>query len=141
MAHWLPLINTSLIVLSGVALLIGYRFIRRGEIQRHKWSMLTATTFAALFLIVYLLRSAIYGGKLFTGHGAARVIYLTILTTHTILATAIVPIVLVVLYRAFTHQFPRHKRLARKAIPIWIYVVVSGWAIYMMLYQLSFTRG
>ena len=140
MAHWLPLIDTSLIVLSGIALLVGYRFIRRGQIQRHKWSMLTATTFAALFLIVYVTRSALYGSKLFAGHGAVRVVYLTILTTHTILATAIVPVVLIVLYRAFTRQFARHKWLARRAIPIWLYVVVTGWAIYLMLYQLSFTR-
>ncbi|HET7036407.1 MAG TPA: DUF420 domain-containing protein [Thermomicrobiaceae bacterium] len=140
MAHWLPLIDTGLILISGVALLIGYRFIRRGQIQYHKWSMLTATSFAALFLIVYLLRSALYGSKLFAGHGAMRVVYLTILTTHTILATAIVPLVLVVLYRALTRQFPRHKRLARVALPIWLYVAVTGWVIYMMLYQLSFTR-
>ena len=140
MAHWLPLIDTCLIVISGIALLIGYRFIRRGEVRKHKISMLTATSFAALFLVVYLLRSSLYGSKLFAGHGAVRVVYLGILISHTILATAIVPIVLLVLWRAFTRQFARHKQLARKAIPIWIYVVVTGWIIYMMLYQLSFTK-
>jgi putative membrane protein len=140
MEQTLPLINTILIVISGIALLIGYRFIRKGEIQRHKWSMLTATTFAALFLVVYLTRSALYGSKLFAGHGVVRVIYLAILVSHTILATAVAPIVLVVLYRALRKQYARHKRLARKALPIWLYVVVTGWLIYMMLYQISFTN-
>lgn len=140
MADWLPLFNTSLIVISGISLLIGYRFIRRRQIERHKWAMLTATTFAGLFLVVYVLRAVLVGSKLFAGHGAVRGVYLAILVSHTILATAIVPIVLLVLWRAFTSQFRRHKQLARKAIPIWLYVVVTGWIIYMMLYQFTFTR-
>jgi putative membrane protein len=102
--------------------------------------MLTATTFAGLFLVVYVTRAAIYGSKLFTGTGAIKVIYLIILTTHTILATAIVPLVLLVLYRALKRQFPRHKRLARKTLPMWLYVVVTGWIIYMMLYQINFSK-
>ncbi len=141
MAHWLPIVDTSLIVLSGISLLFGYYFIRHMQIQRHKWSMLTATTFAALFLVVYVYRYLTTSPKIFAGTGAVRVAYLAILISHTILATAIIPLVLIVLYRALTKQFARHKRLARKTLPIWLYVAFTGWIIYMALYQISFTRA
>jgi len=139
MAHWLPLIDTTFIVLSGISLLFGYYFIRHKQIQRHKWSMLTATTFAGLFLITYITRYLTQPTKIFAGHGAVRVLYLAILISHTILATLIIPFVLIVLYRAFTKQFARHRQLARKTLPMWLYVAFTGWIIYMMLYQISFT--
>ncbi|HVB63420.1 MAG TPA: DUF420 domain-containing protein [Nitrolancea sp.] len=141
MEHWLPLIDTSLIMFSGAALLFGYYFIRHKQIQKHKISMLTASTFAALFLIVYVYRYLAYPTKVFAGTGTIRVVYLVILAVHIILATVIMPLVLIVLYRAFTKQFRKHKQLARKTLPLWLYVAFSGWIIYMALYQLSFTRS
>ncbi len=141
MAHWLPLVDTSLIVLSGISLLFGYYFIRHKQIQRHKWAMLTATLFAALFLIAYVIRYLTIPTKIFAGSGAIRVVYLAILISHTILATIIIPFVLIVLYRALTKQFARHRQLARKTLPMWLYVAFTGWIIYMMLYQISFTRA
>lgn len=141
MAHWLPFVDTSMIVLSGVSLLFGYYFIRHGQIQRHKWSMLTATSFAALFLVAYVIRYLTQPTKIFAGSGAIRIVYLAILISHTILATIIIPFVLIVLYRALTRQFARHKRLARKTLPMWLYVAFTGWIIYMMLYQISFTKA
>ncbi len=141
MADWLPLLDTSFIVLSGVSLLFGYYFIRRKEYQRHKWAMLTATTFAAFFLVTYVIRYLTTPTKIFAGSGAIRVFYLAILISHTILATIIIPFVLIVLYRALTKQFVRHKHLARKTLPMWLYVAFTGWIIYMMLYQISFTSA
>ena len=133
LAQWLPLADAILIALSGVFLVRGLLFIRRREIQRHHRSMLTATLFAALFLIVYVIRYVIFEPKIFAGDGVVRVIYLIILISHTILATLLGPFVLVVLYFAFKGRFDRHKPLARIAAPIWGYVVVTGWIIYLML--------
>jgi putative membrane protein len=141
MAHWFPLIDTALIGISGIALLFGYYFIRHKQIQKHKFSMLTATTFAALFLVVYVYRYLAYPTKVFAGTGTVRVVYLIILAVHIVLATVIVPLVLIVLYRALTKQFARHKRLARITLPLWLYVAFSGWIIYMALYQINFTRS
>jgi len=141
MQHWLPLVDTTLIMLSGVSLLFGYYFIRHKQIQRHKISMLTASTFATLFLLVYVYRYLMYPTKIFAGTGTVRVVYLVILATHIILATIIMPLVLIVLYRAFTKQFRRHKQLARKTLPIWLYVAFTGWIIYMALYQISFSHS
>jgi putative membrane protein len=134
MAQWMPLADAILIALSGVFLVRGLIFIRRREIQRHHRSMLTATVFAALFLIVYVIRYILFEPKIFAGEGAVRVIYLIILVSHTILATILGPFVLVVLYYAFRGRFDRHRPLARIAAPIWGYVVVTGWIIFLMLH-------
>ncbi len=99
--------------------------------------MSLALVTSTLFLIGYLVHKFNHGTTVFVGPPAVRVLYLTILLTHTILATIIVPLVLTVLYRAIRSQFERHARLGRWTMPIWLYVSVTGVIIYLMLYQLS----
>lgn len=146
MDNWLPLVDTILIGISAVAAAVGYLFIRstgprfrRTRVRYHRASMITAAAFAAGFLLLYVYRWAFMGTKFFTGHGLARGVYLSVLASHIVLATVLGPLVLVVLYLALTRQFPRHKRLARRTLPIWIYVAATGWLIYLMLYQISWT--
>ena len=134
--EWLPLLNTSLILISGLFLAIGYVFIRQKRIEPHRRSMLTATVFAGLFLVVYVARALLFDTKVFAGEGLARTIYLVILVSHTILAIAVGPMVIVTLRRALKGDFIRHRRLARITAPTWAYVVVTGWLIYVMLHNL-----
>ena len=129
------MLNTSLIVVSGVFLLLGYYFIRRRQIEFHKRSMLTATLFAALFLVVYVTRALLFETKVFAGEGVVRWIYLAILISHTILAILVGPFALVTLRRAFRGDFPKHRQIARITFPMWIYVVVTGWIIFWMLHN------
>lgn len=133
--EWVATLNTSLIVVSGVFLLIGYYFIRQRKIELHKRSMLTATLFAALFLVVYVTRAMLFETKVFAGEGLVRVIYLAILISHTILAILVGPFALVTLRRALRGDFPKHRQIARITFPMWIYVVVTGWIIYWMLHN------
>jgi putative membrane protein len=130
---WLPPLNTALIVISGLFLLLGYLFIRRGEVARHRGAMLTATVFAGLFLVVYIARYFLMQPKIFAGEGVVRAIYLVILISHTILAVAVGPLALVTLRRALRRQYQRHRQIARVTLPIWLYVVVTGWTVYLML--------
>ncbi len=132
----LPLLNTSLILMSGACLVLGRHFIAQGCVIHHKRSMITAAVFAALFLIVYVTRWATFGTKAFTEQGWLRPFYLTILTSHTLLAIAIVPLVLIALRRALKREFLKHRRIARWTFPFWLYVVLTGWVIYWMLYRL-----
>ena len=134
---WLPLVNAALIVISGVAISLGYLFIRRRWVRWHQWSMLTGGVFAALFLVVYVARWLLFETKLFAGEGLVRAVYLGILGSHIVLAIAVVPLALVTLRRALRSDFLRHRRIARVTLPIWLYVVVTGWVIYLMLYQLN----
>jgi putative membrane protein len=133
---WLPLLNTALIVVSGCFLALGYSFIRRKRVEAHRRSMLTATIFAALFLVVYVARALLFETRVFAGQGPLRAVYLVILVSHTVLAIAVGPLVLVTLRRALRGEFARHRRLARLTAPVWAYVVLTGWVIYMMLYRL-----
>lgn len=133
---WLPALNTAVIGVSGVALLTGFAFIKRRRIEAHKRAMLTATVFAALFLIVYVVRWALLGSKPFTGEGAIRVVYFAVLISHIALAIGIVPLVLLTLRRALRQEFDAHRRLARLTLPLWLYVVITGWIVYALLYGL-----
>jgi putative membrane protein len=134
---WLPPVNTALIVISGAFLLLGYYFVRRKQIARHRAAMLTATVFAGLFLVVYVARYFLLQPKIFAGEGAVRAIYLAILISHTVLAIAVGPLALVTLRRALRGQYRRHRRIARVTLPIWLYVVVTGWTVYLMLHTLA----
>lgn len=136
--RWLPLLNTALIGISGLALIVGFLFIRRGNVEYHRRSMLTATIFAGLFLVVYVIRWALLGSKAFEGQGWVRTLYLGVLLSHMVLAVGIVPLVLLTLRRALRGEFPRHKRLARITLPLWLYVVITGWIVYAFLYGIPF---
>jgi uncharacterized membrane protein YozB (DUF420 family) len=43
---------------------------------------------------------------------------------------------LVTLYRALKGNFARHKAIARRTFPIWLYVSVTGVVIFLMLYKI-----
>ncbi len=133
---WLPALNTAVIGVSGVALLTGFAFIKRRRVEAHKRAMLTATVFAALFLVVYVIRWALLGSKPFEGQGILRLVYFAVLISHIALAIGIVPLVLLTLRRALRQEFDAHRRLARLTLPLWLYVVITGWIVYALLYGL-----
>jgi len=98
--------------------------------------MIAAFCTSVLFLISYITYHARIGSKHFTGIGAIRTVYFTILITHTVLAAAIVPLVLVTLSRGLSHRYDRHRAIARWTLPLWMYVSVTGVIVYLMLYQM-----
>jgi uncharacterized membrane protein YozB (DUF420 family) len=132
----LPALNALLNATSAVLLVVGWRLIRRGRQQAHRRAMLAAVACSVLFLVSYLVYHAQVGSVRFQGQGAIRAVYFAILISHTILAAAVVPLVLVTLVRALQLRFDRHRRLARITFPIWCYVSVTGVVVYWMLYQL-----
>ena len=132
----LPAVNATLNSLSAILLTLGYLFIRRKKIAAHKRAMLGAFTTSTLFLVSYLYYHYHTGSTAFTGQGYLRIVYFAILISHTILATAIVPLVLMTLRRAFRADYAAHARIARRTLPLWIYVSVTGVIVYWMLYQL-----
>ena len=132
----LPALNASLNGVATVFLAAGYVFIRRRQIQAHRASMIAAVTASALFLISYVIYHANAGSRPFTGTGPIRAVYFVILITHIVLAAAIVPMVLMTLARALRKRFDRHAAIARRTLPLWLYVSVTGVVIYVMLYRL-----
>ena len=132
----LPLVNAILNGTSTILLLLGYSFIRRKNQRAHKISMISALTTSTLFLISYLIYHYNVGSVPFAGQGLVRTIYFTILISHSFLAVAVPPLAIVTLVRALRGRFDKHKVTARLTLPIWLYVSVTGVAIYVMLYQL-----
>lgn len=138
----LPVVNACLNGLSAIFLCLGYVQIRQGRRESHRKFMLAAFAASTLFLICYLtyhgyLAYVLHRGPTrFLEPAWFRPIYLAVLGTHTILAVVIVPLVLITLSRGLRSRFDPHRRIARWTWPLWMYVSVTGVAIYLLLYQI-----
>ena len=97
--------------------------------------MLGAVFVSCLFLISYITYHYQHGATSFTHQGIIRIIYFSILLSHTILAAVTLLLVPVTLFQAVRSNFERHKRIARWSFPIWLYVAITGVLIYLMLYH------
>ena len=134
----LPALNAVLNSLSCFFLISGFLFIRRGDPKKHAFCMLSASVTSALFLVSYLYYHAHHGTTHFPGGGWVRMLYFSILLTHTILAAVQVPLIVMTLRWALRNEISRHKKMARVTFPIWLYVSITGVIIYFMLYQISY---
>jgi putative membrane protein len=135
--HDLPAVNASLNGLSAIFLVAGFVLIRRGNKNAHRNCMIAAVSTSVVFLGCYLTYHALVKTVThFVEPQWFRPIYLVILLTHTVLAAAIVPMILLTLYRARKQQFAAHKKIARWTWPLWLYVSVTGVVIYLLLYQI-----
>ncbi len=132
----LPALNAILNGTAAVLLVWGFTLIRRGRKRAHKRAMLAAFTVSILFLVSYVVYHAQVGTVRFTRTGPIRAVYFTILGTHTVLAAAVPVLAIMTLGRALRGRFDRHRALARWTLPIWLYVSVTGVAVYWMLYRM-----
>jgi uncharacterized membrane protein YozB (DUF420 family) len=132
----LPLVNATLNAVAAVLLTIGYLLIRRRRRSAHRAFMIAAFVTSALFLASYTVYHAQAGSRPFAGQGIQRAVYFAILISHVVLAAAVPPLALVTLFRALMGQHPAHARIARWTLPVWLYVSVTGVAVYVMLYQM-----
>jgi uncharacterized membrane protein YozB (DUF420 family) len=132
----LPALNATLNATAAVLLAIGWTLIRRGRVELHRKVMITAFCVSIAFLASYLVYHAQVGSVRFTKQGPVRIVYFGILISHTILAAAIVPMVLLSLSRGLKRDDVRHRAIARWTMPLWLYVSVTGVIVYLMLYRL-----
>ena len=130
----MPALNAGLIVLSGAFLVVGYVCIRRGRVTWHRRCMLSASVFAALFLVVYVTRAVLLPTRFFPGEGAVRVVYFGVLISHTVIAILVGPLAFITLRRALAGRFAQHRQIARVTLPMWVYTALTGWLVYMLLY-------
>ena len=133
---YLPHLNACLNGTSAILLFSGWRFIKAHNVVAHRACQISALIVSLLFLTSYLTYHYYHGTTRFQGTGLARPLYFTILTSHTILAVVIVPLVALTFYRAFRADFVRHRRIARITLPLWFYVSITGVIVYLMLYQI-----
>jgi putative membrane protein len=132
----LPSINAFLNATAAVLLVWGYILIRQKRIATHRKVMQTAFVVSCLFLVCYLVYHFQVGHVVFQRKGTIRTLYLSLLTSHTILAATVPILAIITLRRGLAKRFDRHRQIARWTLPIWLYVSVTGVIVYLMLYHL-----
>jgi uncharacterized membrane protein YozB (DUF420 family) len=132
----LPTVNAALNATAAVLLIWGYTLIRRKRIQAHRKVMTAAFVTSCVFLACYLIYH--YQARMvpFKKTGAIRTVYLSILTTHIILAFTVPVLAIITLRRGLAARYDKHRRIAHWTLPIWLYVSVTGVVVYVMLYHL-----
>ena len=136
MIEKLPALNALLNSLSALLLCSGYLAIRRGKRELHARLMVAALATSILFLASYLTYHAFHLTRRYPHHDWTRPLYFAVLLSHTVLAVANVPLVVMTVTRAVRKRFDAHRRIARWTLPVWLYVSVTGVVVYLMLYRL-----
>ena len=152
-AELITLVDLTFIGLSGIALTVGVILIKRGQREAHRRAMLTATVLAALFLVLYVTKAIFFEAKVYAGPEEWKTAYLLLLFSHIVLAAANGPLALIAIRYALLGRsaagkvlegegirqgkaglaFSSHKRWVRWLVPVWLYVVVTGWMIWAVL--------
>ena len=132
----LPAFHAFLNSLAAISMLCGYYFIRQQRKIAHRNCMITTLALSTLFLISYTYYHFTSGYVPFSGTGIIRPIYFFILTTHIVLAILTLPLIIITVTFALRDRFDKHKGIAHWALPIWLYVAITGVIIYVMAYIL-----
>lgn len=133
----LPHVTAGLNAVTALFLVAGFAFIRRRDRAAHRAAMLGAVGASALFLVAYLTYHFTAPIFVFQGQGAVRPVYYALLVSHVLFAAVATPMVLLTLARGLLGRFEVHRGLARWTLPVWLYSSVSGLAVYVMLYQMT----
>lgn len=131
---WLAAFHSTLNALTAVGLIIAYYYVKSAkDIAKHKKWMIANMICSGLFLFSYILYHLTTPETRYCNTGAIRSFYLFLLLTHVVLAACILPIILFTFLRAYTGQIELHRKMARWAFPIWLYIAVTGPILYLML--------
>jgi len=131
--RFLPGIYASINTLTATLLSTAYFLIRNGKRNAHETLMKICIGLSASFLVLYVLYHMTTPSTVYGGQGTMKYIYYFILISHILLSVIITPLVLFTFSRALNGDFARHKSLAKFTFPIWLYVAVSGVAVYWMI--------
>lgn len=130
---FLPHLNAMLNTATSISLILGYIFIKQKKQRYHVTAMLTAFALSSIFLISYVIYHYMGAHTKFPGDGLMKVIYLSVLFSHIVLATIVVPFVLLAIYFGATKQYEKHKKIVKYTFPIWLYVAITGVLVYLMI--------
>jgi len=144
---FLPFLNAILNSATAICLVAGFVFIKKGYQKYHITSMISAFSLSSIFLVSYLIyhftsSHTKYGDIDHNGvvdaieiakAGTFRYVYLFVVLTHIVLATAIVPLVLFSIYFGISKQYQKHKKIVKWTFPLWLYVAITGVLVYLMI--------
>jgi uncharacterized membrane protein YozB (DUF420 family) len=127
--------NATLNASALCCVLLGARAIARKDIDTHRRWMLSAFVISVVFIVSYLTRIWLYGDTHFRGTGTLRYVYFGLLISHVVLAVTIAPVVVYTVVLGLRDKRARHRRIAPKVLPVWIYVLATGVLVYLFLYH------
>ncbi|CAI8348155.1 MAG: Uncharacterised protein [Cryomorphaceae bacterium] len=129
----LPLMHAILNGSTFVFLLLAVVAIKNKRVNIHRTFMLIALVLSSLFLVSYVIYHLTHPSARFMGEGAVRYVYFFILISHIILSVPVIPLALLSVYRGWTNDIQRHKKIVRFSFPIWLYVSLTGVLVYLFM--------
>ena len=130
---FLPPIYATINGITAILLLVAVWAIKNGKQTLHQNLMTTNIVLSLLFLVMYIAYHMTSDSTSYGGEGWLRYAYFFILITHIILSIALIPLVLRTYSKAYLQDFEGHRALARYTFPVWLYVAVTGVAVYIMI--------
>lgn len=130
---FLPPVYATINAATAVLLVVAFWAIRNKHLSLHRLLMKTAIVLSAVFLVMYVLYHMTSDSTPYGGEGLLRYLYFLILVSHILLSVVVIPFVLITYVRAITDDIPRHKKIARITLPLWLFVAVSGVLVYLMI--------
>ena len=129
----LPHIIGAINTLTSMLLITGFYFIKQKNITAHRKAMTGAFVLGAFFLVCYVLYHISNEATPFGGTGFIRPVYYFLLISHIVLSIGVVWFVLRAVYFGYTNQIAEHRKAVKWAMPIWLYVSVTGVIVYLMI--------
>lgn len=129
----LPFFHAVLNASTAILLIVGFILIKQKKIALHKIAMFSAFVLSAVFLISYVLTHISTPDAKFGGEGAIRYLYFFILITHIALSVPVLPLAMFAIYRGWTGNIAKHKKVVRYTFPVWLYVAVTGVLVYIFM--------
>ena len=144
---FLPPIYAGINAVTACLLSLALLFIKNGKVQQHQKTIQIALALSVLFLLCYITYhmtsdSTVYGDTDHNGTLSAqelslvsstRLAYIILLLSHIFLSVAVIPVVLFTYLHAWEGNYQKHKKWAKFAFPIWLYVAVTGVIVYFMI--------
>jgi putative membrane protein len=130
---FMPAVNAVFNTLSAACIVLGYAAIRNKKRTLHRGLMLAALSSSALFLVGYIGYHFVHGDTRYPIDAPFRGVYLAMLASHVLLSIVALPIVLATAWLGLTSSHPRHRKIARFTVPVWLYVSVTGVLVFVML--------
>lgn len=129
----LPAFHAILNGSTAILLLLGLYFIMRKKVEAHRAVMLGAFGLSAVFLVSYVISKINAEPIPYGGEGFIRSLYFFILISHIILSVPVLPLAMFAIYRGWTQEYAKHKKIVYYTFPIWLYVAVTGVLVYIFM--------
>lgn len=130
---FLPPIYASVNAITALTLVLAFMAIRNKKIKLHERLMKFAIILSVAFLVMYVAYHMTSDSTKFDGEGIIKYFYYFILITHILLSIIVIPFVLITYVRAITNNIEKHKKIAKIAFPLWLYVAITGVVVYIMI--------